>query len=246
METIPYRNTKLSIKIVPKGTLLFRVTETQENDTRGVLLENGTRCITPNFNVFFFANPFIWKMALEKWIQKKDQTVYIYILKNDIKVLNLISPSKYSRMTKNKKGTFIKKCSTVKKGCMPKEMNPYDPCMSKTLVEKFPDVVGMLAVSFLDGLRTSRYIQRHKTSRNIKKYIKFAEDSDKLHSAPPELILHPLKKRPSKSMIVNDNDKLENNYELLESMKYNDDKLLKWMDIHSTYDPNTYFFTFRK
>ena len=53
---VPYRNTKLLVKIIPKGTVLFRITDTPENDLRGIPVD-GKRCVTPTFNVFF--HPFI-------------------------------------------------------------------------------------------------------------------------------------------------------------------------------------------
>ena len=54
METIPYRRSKLLVKTIPKGTLLFRILKNQKNDMRGVPIENDQRCLTPNFNVYFY------------------------------------------------------------------------------------------------------------------------------------------------------------------------------------------------
>lgn len=241
---VPYRNTKLPLKIIPKGTVLFRITDTSENDLRGIPLDNETRCLTPNFNVFFFPNPFMWKMALEKWTKHelKDPLMCVYVLIKDIKVLNLIDPSKYARTTKNKIGTFITKCSKVSQGCLTRKGNSYDPCFSKTLIKNFPDVVGMQAVSFMDGLRTKRYLDRNKNkTRRMKKYIHFAEDSAKVHPAPPELILHPLSKRPAENVIVNKDDSLDLNYKLLKKIPYNEEKLIQFME-KLKYNSETYFF----
>jgi len=244
MEEIPYRNTKLPVKTIPKGTLLFRVTDTPENDLRGVPLPDGTRCITPNFNVFFYGNPFVWKMALEKYFEGP-QTMHIYTLSKDVKVLNLVAPSKYSRLTKNRKKSFIQRCSTIKKGCMPKELNSHDACFSKKLVEAYPYVVGMLSISFTDGIKTSKYIKKHNVTQKIRKYIQLTDDCDKFHSSPPELILHPLEERPSKNIIVNEDDTLQTNYSLLKSVKYSDEALRKFMDSHALYDPQTLFFKYQ-
>jgi len=241
---VPYRNTKLPLKLIPKGTILFRITESSDNDLRGVPLTDGTRCLTPNFNVFFFPNPFMWKMALEKWSKKEfaNALMCIYVLIKDVKVLSLVDPSKYARTTKNKSGTFITKCSKVSQGCLPKKGNSYDPCFSKTLIQKFPDIVGMQAVSFMDGLKTQRYLTRnkHKTQK-IKKYIHFAEDSAKFHPSPPELILHPLSRRPSENVIVHEEDSLDLNYKLLQKIPYNEEILLQYMKT-LRYNPSTYFF----
>ena len=67
MEEIPYRNTKLLVKTIPKGTVLFRLVSKKNNDElRGIPLSDGTRCISPNHNIFFYPNPFLAKEALEK------------------------------------------------------------------------------------------------------------------------------------------------------------------------------------
>jgi len=137
---IPYRNSKLLVKTIPRGTLLFRLTKSPLNDTRGVPHE-GTRCITPNFNVFFYPNPFIADITLKPWLSDFDNKVYVYILDNDVKVLHLLKPSKNSRASKSKKSNFIKRCSSVPKGCMPKLGSEYDPCLSDTMIKKYPDVV---------------------------------------------------------------------------------------------------------
>jgi len=241
---VPYRNTKLPLKIIPKGTILFRITETPDNDLRGVPLGDGTRCLAPNFNVFFFPNPFMWKMALEKWTKKEltNPLMCIYVLIKDVKVISLVDPSKYARTTKNEPRTFITKCSKVSQGCLPRKGNPYDPCFSKTIIKNFPDIVGMQAVSFMDGLKTKRYLNRHKNkTQKLKKYIHFAEDSAKVHPSPPELILHPLSKRPSENVIVHENDSLDLNYKLIKKTPYNEEILLKYMH-KLKYNPETYFF----
>ncbi|NDB83017.1 MAG: hypothetical protein EB127_09810, partial [Alphaproteobacteria bacterium] len=97
MEEIPYRNTKLLLQTIPKGTLLFRLVKRPLDDTRGVPLDDGTRCIIPNYNVFFYPNPFVVKLTIGKWIKNEDvgHYIYVYTLTNDIKVLKLIKPSKY-------------------------------------------------------------------------------------------------------------------------------------------------------
>jgi hypothetical protein len=241
METIPYRNTKIPIKTIPKGTLLFRIVEKPEDDLRGVKLEDGTRCLTPNYNVFFHPNPFVGNFALKGWIQNQQKLIHVYKLKNDIKILWLVNPSKYSRRTKNSKSMFIKRCSTVKKGCLPKSGSDYDPCVSKTLIEKYPDVVGMLAISIGDTREMKRGL---KKTQRLQKYFKFAKDIRGV-SGVPELILHPLTSRPSGDIITQEADKLTNNYEEITSFdRFNIHKLEDFMKKHATYDPATYFYTY--
>ena len=241
---IPYRNTKLLVQTIPKGTLLFRLVKNFKNDTRGVPLDDGTRCIIPNFNVFFYPNPFAPGITFGKYIESEGMgnTIHVYILTRDVRVIKLINPSKYSRRDKDTKRNFIKRCSLVPKGCMPKKLSEYDPCLSDTIINKYPDVVGIIGIALGDSRAMKRSLK--KTSKRIKKYFKFANDSRNLEGIP-EIVLHPLTKRPSKQVIVHDDDILENNYKLLTKLNMNDnDKMIKFMDRHTVYDPDTFFYTY--
>jgi hypothetical protein len=244
MEEIPYRNTKLLLQTIPKGTLLFRLVKRSLNDTRGVPLDDGTRCIIPNYNVFFYPNPFVIKLALGKWLKTEDlgEYVHVYILTHDIKVLKLIKPSKYSRGHKKTKRNFIKTCSTVPKGCMPNSLSRYDPCLSDTIISKYPYVVGIMGIPAADSKDLKKSLK--KTSKRIKNFLKMTDDSLGVHGIP-ELVLHPLVKRPSQQIIVKDTDVLENNYKLLTKININNEaKLLNFMDKHTTYNPDTFYYNY--
>ena len=236
---VPYRRSRLMVKVIPKGTLLFRFTKSPQNDLRGIPVDSG-RCMTPNFNVFFHPNPFIGYHLYHDYRKEIGETVYIYILTRDIKVLWLLEPSKHSRMTRKKK-TFIKECSRVPRGCMPRAGNSYDPCMSDTMVKKYPDIVGMISLAAGDD-KMLRKAEKRGISKKVKSYFHKARDSFTIHSVP-ELILHPLTKRPSKEFIVHENDVLENNYKLLKKMKYSEENLISFMK-NAVYDPKTYFYVY--
>lgn len=236
MEEIPYRNTKLLLKTIPKGTVLFRLSKDTENDLRGVSLDDGTRCLTPNFNVFFHPNPFIGFYLYKDYLKDIGKTVNVYELTKDIKVLSLVKPSKHSRMTMRNK-TFITRCSTVKQGCLPRKGNSYDPCVSKTIIQKFPEVVGMLVLAPGDNKLKKNF---KNMNPKILSYFHKAEDSFNINEVP-ELILHPLSKRPSENVIVHSEDSLDLNYKLLKKIPYNEDSLLKFMK-KLTFNPETYFF----
>jgi hypothetical protein len=242
MESITYRKSKLLVKTIPKDTLLFRLTKTPDNDTRGIPVDSG-RCITPNFNVFFHPNPFIGKHLYKDYEKDIGTHVSIYTLTKDIKVIMLIEPSKYNRMDRRKKRLFIKPCSTVKKGCASKSGNEYDPCFSDTMIKKHPEIVGMIALAAGD-LKHMKTALKRGISQKTQKVFHKAKDSFGI-SAVPELILHPLTKRPSKDIIVKPEDILENNYSLMKTVPYNEDALHQFMDKHAVYNPDTYFFTYR-
>jgi hypothetical protein len=229
---VPYRNTKLLVKIIPKGTVLFRITDTPENDLRGIPVD-GKRCVTPTFNVFFHPNPFIGYYMYKQY--KIGDTIQVYKLEQDIKVLALIKPSKYSRMSMKRK-TFIRPCSTVKQGCLPKKGNSYDPCFSKTLIEKYPDIVGMLVLAPGDNKLIRKVLKT--IPEHVLAYFHKAEDSFGIHEVP-ELILHPLPKRSTEDVYTTEES--PTNYKLIKSIPYNEEKLLKYMKT-LTYNPETYFF----
>jgi hypothetical protein len=235
METILYRRKKLEVKTIPKGTLLFRLVKNPEDDVRGVLLADGTRCITPNQNVFFYPNPFVGKLTLSKWFRDL-KTVVAYKLTRDVKVLWLLSPSKNTRLAKNTQKNFLKSCSKVPKGCLPKARNDYDPCLSDTLIKKYPDIVGMAEISINDA----RTLKRNSTRRN-RKYMHPASDATGTKSVP-ELVLHPLAQRPQKDMIIHEGDVLENNYQQIGEYKLADESALKLLLDKAHFNSETFFY----
>lgn len=245
-DVIFYRRTPIMVKTIPKGTLLFRLTKSVKDDTRGYPKKDGTRCILSNHNVFFYPNPFVGKLALSEFIKAKEYpTISVYILKNDVKVIWLLKPSKFSRTEKNKKGSFLKRCSTIRKGCVDKahlqgSHASYNPCFSDGIIKKYPDVVGIISISSGDMRRLK---EKLKSKTLDKKFFHFAEDSNE-NSSIPELILHPLKKRPSKDLIVHPGDSLETNYKLLTQI--DESQLSKFMNRHAVYNPETYFFTYKE
>ncbi len=250
METVQYRRSDLLVKTIPKGTLLFRLTKSQKDDTRGVMRSDGNRCILPNHNVFFYPNPFVGKYALSDFIKSKDYpAITVYILKHDVKVFWLLDPSKYSRVDKNRKRFFMKRCSTTQKGCVDKKLvrgfhAPYNPCLSDTIIKKYPDIVGMIGIAFGDSKRVND-AYKNKTVRH-KKYYNFATDSNKTNSIP-ELILHPLTERNEKPLIVKPGDTLDTNYkELVKLPIDNEGRLASFMEKHAVYNPETFFYTYKE
>ena len=243
METIPYRNTKLHVRTLPKGTLMFRLVKKHEDDLRGPLLPDGTRCIVSNWHVFFYPNPFIGKISLGIWTAYLKK-VSVYILTRDVKVVWLLNPSKFTRNTKNTRRTFLKRCNKVPKGCLPKDMEWYNPCFSDTIIKKYPDVVGMMAISPPDAERAREGMK--KLTRKARRYFYNATDAAGT-SSPPELILHPLASVSPKDVIVKPNDKLENNFKLIKQFKCNDDNTLtNFMERHAVFNPDTFFYNYKE
>lgn len=245
MESVPYRNTQLLVKTIPKGTLLFRLAKDIENDTRGVPIDDNTRCITPHFKVYFYSNPFAAAFAFQKYLSDYDKNVYVYILTEDIKVFNLIKPSPYARRDKTRKRFFLKRCSTVKKGCLPKKLNEYDACFSDTIIKKYPTIVGYLANVNKDALAMKRALSSSENSK-YKKYFHFAEDAVGVKSIP-ELAIYPLAERSDKDVLVKSDDKLTNTYKLLKTFNRNDKaSIISFLDKHTAFDEDTYYYTYKE
>jgi hypothetical protein len=244
METVPYRNTTLIVKTIPKGTLLFRLAKNIENDLRGVPIEDGKRCITPHFKVFFYPNPFAAELAFEKYLDEFDKNSYVYILTEDIKVFSLLKPSPYTRRDKTRKAFFLKRCSTVKKGCMPRPMNDYDACFSDTIIKKYPTIVGYVANVHSDTISMKRNLGKPQNSK-YRKYFQYAEDAANTKSVP-ELAIYPLAERSTKDVLVGPNDPLQNTYKLFKTFNRNDKKtIMAFMDKHATFDPETFYYTYK-
>lgn len=239
METVLYRRKKLEVKTIPKGTLLFRLVESPEDDVRGVPLADGTRCLTPNQNVFFYPNPFVAKLALAGWVNNF-KTVTVYKLVRDVKVLWLLLPSKNTRAMKSTKRNFITRCSNVPKGCLTKPRNPYDPCLSSTLIKKYPDIVGMASIAITDAARLKENLKRNST-RRVRKYMKPAKDASGVESVP-ELSLHPLSQRPQKDVIVHEGDVLDNNYQKVGQYNLADEATLSKLLDSAHFNPETFFY----
>ena len=101
----------------------------------------------------------------------------------------------------------------------------------------------MIAIAAGD-LKMMKSAMKRGIKQKTQKLFHKAKDSFGVEGVP-ELILHPLTKRPGKDIIVKPEDKLENNYSLMKTLPYNEDELHKFMEQHAVYNPDTYFFNYR-
>jgi predicted RNA-binding protein associated with RNAse of E/G family len=112
------------------------------------------------------------------------------------------------------------------------------------MIAKYPDVVGMVSLSPNDAKRIRQNVPR--ATRKIRSYFKNAVDDMRIESVP-EIILHPLAKRPAKDVIVSEKDVLENNYKLLRSIPVDSvEKMTTFMDEHAVYNPDTFFYNYKE
>jgi hypothetical protein len=61
----------------------------------------------------------------------------------------------------------------------------------------------------------------------------------------PELILYPLTKRHPEQVIVKKKDKLEHNYRILRKFHIDEEeKMMKFMDKHALFNPETFYYSY--
>jgi hypothetical protein len=241
MEVVTYKKHKVYLDTIPKGTLLFRVTATPKDDFIGVDVGNET-CIPPQYNVFFYLDPFV-SIILEKWFVGIEN-IEVYELEADVKVVLLLKPSPHSRgdaKTKSRK-TFMVPCNKTRKACL--KGRTYDPCFEEDFLKKFPNVVGYIGLSRKDS---SILQTKLKTSlKDVIDYIPVAEDSRGVEG-PPELVLYPLQKRSLDDILVDDPKEWKAtedfNYKHVTSIPRTKQELIKFIDNHTSRDPNTGYYT---
>lgn len=244
MKTLKHGTKTLHIKRLKKGTLLFRIVKDNEDDLKGFLLPDGTRCLNANYNVFFYPNPFTHTLALTDDKITSDM-MSVYVLKHDINVLNLTLPSNLTRAIRGApKNAFVTTCSSLKQGCSPYPGRSWDPCFSRQFAKKHPSIVGMLSVARQDAERFTSSVSH--MSNDVKHYIHVMEDA-KGRIAVPEIMLYPLPKRSVDDIVTKPTDKLNNSYKLLGHIPHkNTETLLRFMRERTVFDPTSSFYLYKE
>ena len=186
--------------ILPKGTVLFRSTHSTLDfvrDFAGIPKKDDEFCLYPNFNVFFYPFPFVSESV------SKYSYTSVFILLNDVKLINLISPSKFTRKDRlDKKGGIVSCDKVDSKGCTEHGYD-YDPCIDFDIV-KDKEVVGMIAIAHEDAKQLRNLLlvlkdeninnDNKKTHRDVyyNKYYKLYKDARDVIGVP-EIILYPRK-----------------------------------------------------
>jgi hypothetical protein len=212
--------------VIPKGTVLFRGfdnTSTLTSDFGGI--PNGEDfCLGPNFNVFFYPFPFISSTI------KMFKYATIYVTSRDLKLVNLILPSKYNRQHKEMGRGGIVSCDQIDIGCNAVGRN-FDPCVDYTKVPQ--DVTGMIAIADFDAqrLKYSKILFRNWAN----KYFATYKDSRRIVGVP-EFILHPRMDKTPRTEKITDfepwyrTNKNAFNYIYLHVMEYDPIKVQALMD----------------
>ena len=150
-----FRNRKIPILTIPKGTCLFRYIYSKENpleDFVGVKNENlETFCLHPNHNVFFYPYPYVFDT--NAWVEEattvKNPKMFVYSTTRDIKILLLIKPSNYHVNSKKGDGVIVS-CKGLQ-FCKDFEGRSYDICLTDDFIKENPDIVGNIRIVFRDN-----------------------------------------------------------------------------------------------
>lgn len=241
METVEFNGAEVPIIIVPKGTLLFRATEHTEADYVGRDL-GGRMCIPPNYNVFFYYSPYIIDSV--SWYDRI-MNIEVCVATTDIKIVSLISPSKYTRTSRyDAKNPFLVPCDSdkLKKACF--KSRQADPCFRNEFLEEFPDIVGYTSIAKADADKLMASVKRGKLKKYAK-YIPLAKDDRGIEGAP-EVVLYPLVKRNPESIYIDHPESFKGNnqynYEFVATLNRNCDDREKFMKTHAILKDGKYMY----
>ena len=206
----------LSIITIPKGTVLFRKSKDLNSDYCGCRnKENPANYDVPtDLNVFFYFYPYysdIIDATDDFWTNK------MFILTQDIKLLNLTYPSSINRRDRHNTtyNNIFVSCRT------------HDPCFTDIFKKKHPDILGFLAIAENDANdHVKIYYNQDKTNKKTDKYPSFYSVlwEDSRIKGSPEIILYPFQKRFLKEIhhSIEECKTIGNNYKLL--AESNDEK----------------------
>jgi hypothetical protein len=195
--SVSFQGVDVPVVVVPKGTLLFRATKHLEADYVGRDL-GGKLCIPPNYNVFFYYTPFAIDSV--KWYDQI-MNVEVCVTTADVKIVSLISPSKFTRSSRyDAKQPFLVPCDSdkLKKACF--QNRNADPCFMNEFIDEHPDIVGYTSIAKEDADRLMTSIKRGKL-KGYAKYIPLTTDARGFQGTP-EVVLYPLTKREKEDVLI--------------------------------------------
>jgi len=230
---VKYGNTKIPVIKIPKGTLLFRAVLNPESDYEGV-----DNCFPPQYNVFFYYSPFVVD-GIPEWYHRIPN-MQVYVTTHDLKIVSLISPSKFTRGTRLTKKQFMVPCNKTRKACL--QPRAYDPCFRESFLEKHPTLLGWTALGNNDVKAYKESVQKGLLG-DREKYVHFVSDSRGI-VGPPELAIYPLKKRYMEDIQPPKDTDLFN-YQHIASISRNGHDLEDFMNQHAEKVEGKWYYVYK-
>lgn len=235
---------KVPLIELPKGTLLFRVVPDKTTDFTGVKVEDGSYCIPPQYNVFFYFDPFSAEIFPE--YLGDIPTIEVYKLKHTVKIVSMVSPSPLTKAQRMTSKGVIKSCNKTRRSCL--KGREYDACLSETFIEKYPSVVGWIGLGRSDSTKLMKEI-KSGVLQDKTEFIHLLKDSRGVKGSP-ELAIYPLKERQMQDInIDNPAEWMKNqdfNFEHVVTLNRDKDTLVNFLTSRATFVDGKWYYSYKE
>ena len=187
--------TPVYVTTLPKGTVLYRGVETLDklyDDLYGVRTEDGSYCLPPEYNVFFYPFPFADVIVGNEGGYSH---ILVYVTLHDIKLATFLSPSPMIRGDRLHGQGPITSCDKINPHGCGLAGRDYDPCFKPDFRAAHPDVSGMIGIADMDRRTFLEIVNDFKQGTPLRKYFNqyvSAYTDRSYRPGIPEVILHPL------------------------------------------------------
>jgi hypothetical protein len=226
---------------LPQGTLLFRVVDEPMTDFTGVKVEDGSYCIPPQYNVFFYFDPFSAEIFPE--YLGMIPTVEVYKLKHTVKIVSMVAPSTLTKAQRISGKGVVKSCNKTRRSCL--KGREYDACLSETFIAKYPDVVGWIGLGRSDSTKLLKEI-KSGVLQDKAEYIHLLKDSRGVKGSP-ELALYPLRERQMQDInIDNPAEWMQNqdfNFEHVASLSRDKKTLVDFLTTNARFVQGSWYYS---
>jgi hypothetical protein len=234
---------KVPLIELPIDTLIFRVVPDKSTDFTGVKVEDGSYCIPPQYNVFFYFDPFTAEIFPE--YLGTIPTIEVYKLKHPVKVVSMISPSNLTKAQRLTGKSVVKSCNKTRRSCL--KGKEYDACLSETFIAKYPDIVGWVGIGRSDSNRLLKEL-KSGVLEDKKDFIHLVRDNRGVKGSP-ELALYPLTERQINDInIDNPSEWMKNqdfNFEHVTTLNRNKDTLINFLNNNATHVKGKWYYTYK-
>jgi hypothetical protein len=189
------QETSVYVTTLPKGTVLYRGVSTVNklyDDLYGVQTEDGSYCLPPEYNVFFYPFPFADVIVGNEGGYSH---ILVYVTLRDIKLATFLSPSPMLRGDRHQGLGPITSCDTINPHGCGLAGRYYDPCFKPDFRAAHPDVSGMIGIAEMDRRTFLGIANDFRRGTPLRKYFnQYVSAYTDRTGKPgiPEVILHPL------------------------------------------------------
>jgi hypothetical protein len=194
-----YKDVKVPILKIKKGTLLFRyvydipqdkktIKSMLEGSFLGIKIDKESFCLPNQYNVFFYPYPYI--MDTNKYLsifKPKESHMVLFETTKDLNVALFLLPSEMNRIGKNEENEILITCDNYSY-CNGLKGFYFDACFRDDFLKNNMDIMGYYGISENDS---KRFMTQYKKSffTPFRKFIHLHKDTKTI--GVPELVLYP-------------------------------------------------------